>query len=258
MRSDRFGSLDPKVLDPIHDYSGFDRVGLSDRHYQQSLKATYDLLGRPSPLEAHGVPLGSIRFCPEWMAVRQNRVRPYAHRGRDGARKLVFLLSQPAANSHWRAVEACLTLLGKQQNYDVVVKPHTRRFKKALNTLAPNITIDTQSDSSSLIDWADIVLFWGTSMAIEGYMKRKIMLCADFCNANRIVFTLYNAGWILRCLDDLHAALAACETDSPEPHYAQSDIDAMLHNVVNDAQEGLVSDRYLAFLREQEALSVKG
>lgn len=257
MRSDRFGSLDAVFLDYMHDYSGFDAVGISDRHYLDSLERTYRLLGRASPLSHHGVPLGSIRFCQEWLQIREKRVAPYSGAGANSKRRLLFLLSQPAANSNWHAVHSSIEMLGHLTEYEVVIKPHTRRFRADLGSLPDNIRVETEVDSSSLVDWADIILFWGTSMALEGYCKSKVMLCADFLNTNEIVFAKYNAGQILRSLDDLHEALTHYADKSTKlGNQQQEDVRTMLFNVVhNGTEESSVPDRYLAFIEKQEQLS---
>lgn len=256
MRSNRFGSLDPHFLDHIHDYSGFDAVGISDRHYLQSLERTYRLLCRASPLSHHGIPLGSIRFCQEWLQIREKRVTPYSGAEATSKRRLLFLLSQPAANSNWHAVRSSIEMLGHLTDYTVVIKPHTRRFRADLGSLPDNINVEAEADSSSLINWADIILFWGTSMALEGYCKSKVMLCADFLNTNEIVFAKYNAGQILRSLDDLHEALTYYEDEPDNLTYRQEDVRTMLFNVVhNGTKECSVPDRYLAFIEKQERLS---
>jgi hypothetical protein len=257
MRSTRFGSLDPAFFKHNHDYSGFDVVCVSDRHYLENLARTFKLLGDVSPLQEVGVPVGSIRFCPEWMAIRETRVATYEGKRPQAKRKLLFLLSQPASNSNWHAVRSCLKMLAHFPEYDIVIKPHTRRFEAELGPLAPNMTVEPDVDSSSLLNWTDVVLFWGTSMALEGYLKSKTMLCADFLNTNEIVFTKYNAGRILRSLDDLHEALVRYVEEGQASGYRQEDVDTMLFNVVQDGREGAVPQRYLDFIDEQEQLSAR-
>lgn len=111
------------------------------------------------------------------------------------------------------------------------------------------------SESSDLIDWADVAMFWGTSMALEAYMKDKVCVCLNHLHANTNNFAQHNAGWIVNSRDDLLEALVTLSRDADARPYDQANVSAMLKNMVYGGYDtkDSIPDRYLEYIREQSA-----
>ncbi|KAA5597150.1 hypothetical protein [Blastochloris sulfoviridis] len=246
LRSTGYVTLDPKYHIRHADYSVFDRVAVVDPYYCQAVIRTFELLGLKSSLVDRTDVLGSIRFSPEWLTYRQARVKPYTRPGRNT--KMVFFLSSPETNTFWAEVERTFTFLAEFEDISVVVKPHTRKMSYFGGKRFDNIVFDSDASSSSLIDWADAVMFWSSSIALEAYWKDKTALCLDYVNANRSVYAMLDAGWILRCRDDLHEALSALSADPSHRPYGKEGVERLLFQVVNGGTAGSLPDRYAAYL----------
>lgn len=250
LRRSKLVTLKPSTLDPEHDYSAFDQVALTDKFYLENVNALYELQGRPSPFRGKAEALGSLRFCSEWMALRARLYKPF-HRP-SKKRKLVFFLSDPATNTNWKEVIRSIEILSEYRNYDVIVKPHTRHYQVSLGSVPLTIAVETGATSSALIDWADVVMFWGSSIALEAYIKGKVPLCLDYLSANRSVFAKLDAGWIIHTRDDLHKALIRLQRDLDDRSYCQENIDRLIFETVQNGNVGSVPDRYIDFLSRYE------
>jgi hypothetical protein len=90
------------------------------------------------------------------------------------------------------------------------VKPHTR-YGKDYDDLPEEITLLPEIDTSSLIDSSEIILFWSSSVALEGFQKGRTMINLDFLNGNRSIYADLGAGFQCRSRDDVLAVLCSQE-----------------------------------------------
>lgn len=184
LRQIDFVRLDSGMFFEKHDYSEFDRVGQVDQHYAESLKDFFSLLDRPSPFEGHEVILGSIRYTHEWLSIRRRyiscraagEVLPVLSPAR---RRLLVIPSHRKNNSFWDEYLRTLHFIAQFEDYEILVKPHTR-YGEGYEGLPASIRLVTDVDTSLLIDWSEIVLFWGSSVALEAFQKKRIMVNLDY------------------------------------------------------------------------------
>jgi hypothetical protein len=74
----------------------------------------------------------------------------------------------------------------------------------SLKNSTSNIHINNHSTSTTLINMADVILFYGgTSIVIEPMVKKKLIACIDYLDCNRNVFEYHNVCHVLKCRDDL-------------------------------------------------------
>lgn len=253
MRMDRFTDrslsfgAESRGIGFMHDYSCFDRVVFTDDVYLTWLKRYFESEEQPFPLEGRAVTLGSLRFCPEWLPIRNTFQPPWEH-AHDGP-KLVFFLSNAKNNAFWDELQRTFTFLSHYPELKIAVKPHTRNMDFRLPDGCGNMTLVSHVPSSSLIDWADAVMVWGSSVAVEAFCRRKTVLYLRFLHANLSIFEHFQAGWILRCRDELKYALEDLIRDRTIRPYERANVDRLLRCVVQGSVDRPVPERYVEFLQ---------
>lgn len=229
-----------------HDYSGFDAIGFVDNYYFDSYNRLMKLVGLESSLEGKTTNLGSIRYTPKWIEIREKIYPPFEFETK--GIKVAFFPSHPRSNVNWDEVECIFTLLDLFPAYKVIVKYHTRHTLKVKNYPYTNLTFLPKVDSSKLIDWADVVLFWSSSVAIEGYLKQKTMVCLDYVVGNKSQYNNYGAGFIVNCRDDLVEFLIKYPRDLESLVYNQDGITQLLQNIIPGGDA--VIKNYLTFMED--------
>lgn len=204
LRSIRADGINERMLHRIHDYSGFDAVAVVDDLYLQNLRRlSAEVDGIDSLLDRAEV-IGSLRFSRSWIA-RRRALFPSLPRSGKGLRTLV-LLSNPDSNVNKDELALALQIVAERDGLEVVVKPHTR-VSGLPPGLPKTLCVDAASDSSSLIDWAEVVLFVSSSVAIEAIQLGKPSLCLEYLTSNVPSLAFVDGVTRIRCRDDLFHAL---------------------------------------------------
>lgn len=248
LREEKFVDFASDAFLRDHDYSGFDAVGFVDLNFVDSYQKLLSLLGLKDTLTGRTKALGSIRYCSEWMAVRERYLIP-AYGQLTSRKKVVFFLSRLSGNVNAAEVDSVLRILADFHEFDIVIKGHTRENAGSVLSFK-NITLADDISSSSLIDWSDIIMFWSTSVAIEGYLKGKVMICLAYLSGNLNLYEKYNAGCIARCRDDVVKALHALSTGK-DLEYSQSGQVKFIKEIV-EAGGSSVPKNYLEFMSMHE------
>ena len=147
--------------------------------------------------------LGSIRYCPEWL-MHVDSFNPKLIKKNDNKIKIVFFMKKFAHNVFVDEVYRTLDIFASFPNIDFYIVPHTRGMSFSIKNHAPNVYIDDQSTSTSLINMADVILFYGgTSIVLEPLVKKKLVACIDYLDCNRNIYEYHDACHVLKCRDDL-------------------------------------------------------
>lgn len=251
LRQIDFIRVDARVFWKKHDYDGFDAIGQVDPYYRDSLEGFFKILDHPSPFQGRERILGAIRFTDEWLSVRRTyavktvpdeRMPPMVA----GRRRLLVLPSHRKNNSFWEEYLRTLHFLAQFDEYDIVVKPHTR-YGDGYDDLPEDIRLAPEPDTSALIDWSEIILFWGSSVALEGFQKDRVMVCLDYLNGNRSVFAVLEAGHQCRCRDELLRVLRDEDTMREAREASTRGKDRLRSSVIEGGQGSGVIERYLDF-----------
>ena len=232
------------------DFTGFDAVAYTDRYYPENLRRFFVDMGWGDPLKGKLAVVGAIRYCPEWLALRP-QPSVFSSPDTDDRIKLAFFLSRAETNAYWDEVKRTIQVLGSFLHFRVVIQPHPRDVS-TLENGDRRIEINTQVSAPSLIEWADVVMLWGSSVGLEALIKGKTMLYLGYVNANLSLYEKFRAGWVLRCRDDLALALRKLERDRRTREYQQADVDRLIQEVVLAGDSKPVPTRYLDFLRANE------
>ena len=135
---------------------------------------------------------GNARFCPDWIRSLHQIVPPFelTQDGDARQRVLVFL---PSATSGFK-LDLVHSLIERLASEDIiaVLKPHTREGQD-LGALLPirllrhnNLTVHLDTESSSLMRWADTVINFATGTAIEALMQGKRIIFTRYLTENRL------------------------------------------------------------------------
>jgi len=139
---------------------------------------------------------GSLRFDPLWISVNSELYAPCEpHVSSDADRMLSIVFFLP----HWRYnVDESLSaelikLVLDQVQCQFIVKGHTRGDRLTKDMLKilesyDNIDLDSQKESTPLIDWSDVVINFGSSIAIEAIVKRKYVIYPSYLHSNETIF----------------------------------------------------------------------
>ena len=251
LRQVDFIKLDADVFWKKNDYSGFDEIGQVDSYYRDSLDRFFKLLGHPSPFQGRERILGAIRYTDDWLSVRAKYVNDVGADSQlpsknSGRRRLLVLPSHRKGNAFWDEYLRTLQFIAQFEDYDIVVKPHTR-YGNGYKSLPQNIRMMPELDSAELINWSEIILFWSSSVALEGFQKGKKMINLDYLNGNHSLFTLLGAGYLCRSRDDLMKVLLSNKEMQNAKTVSESGGDLVLQNVIQGGEGSNVIERYLEF-----------
>jgi hypothetical protein len=160
----------------------------TQRHRQQHIDWGMD----PEKVSAWG----SLRFDPSWV----NKNIGYYTQGlfpmisnKTNSFRIVFFLP------HWRYnVDASKTLklikaiLSRSDGY-LIIKGHTRGdqidqdMQLQFNSY-DNVEINSMCESTPLIDWADVVVNFGSSIALEAIVRNKRIIYPSYLHSNQTIF----------------------------------------------------------------------
>lgn len=205
-----------------HEYDGFDEIGQVDSHYSDSLKKFLEAFGKKSPFEGKTSTLGSVRYSTKGIELRKRYVNTMVPRSNNGKIKLLILPSHRKNNSFWDEFIRSLKLISLFDSYEVILKPHTR-YGGDYNGLPPSVKVSFE-DTSTLIDWADVVVFWSSSVALEGFIKQKTMICLDYINANESIYYKFKLGIIMKSRDELALWLNNDKFNMNYSNYDESEV----------------------------------
>lgn len=152
------------------------------------------------------VVLGSSRYCPEWLSINKN-IWPsfFTKKNASGRKKILFFLPHWRPYTDQRATLELIEALAARSDFFVVIKEHTRegagslpedlraRYRTKANTelieSAKSVSFERWiasglksakemffADSSPLVDWADAVICFNSSVGMEALCKRKPLL----------------------------------------------------------------------------------
>jgi hypothetical protein len=157
--------------------------------------------------------LGSPRYCSEWLPIHDT-IKPKLRLGMSPVfvqsntkfpLKIVLFTRNKHWPINWPELKNIINLVAQFKPI-LIIKGHPRgAIQEQLSFDNPHIIIDYDniSNSSTLIDWADIVLDVGTSVTWEAIQKQKPLLMLDYICGNQTTVSQYIPGLSITCRDDL-------------------------------------------------------
>ncbi len=250
LRQVDFVEWDLDSLAQRHDYSVFYEVGQVDPYYSNQLHTFFSLLGGTSPLKGKTRILGSVRYTQKWINVLKDVIPSYTgHDSFDGSRfNMLILPSHPKNNSCWDEYLRTLRMISnRNRKFNIVLKPHTRYG--CSNDYPSDMIVENSVETSALIDWSDIILYWSSSVAIEGFQKNKHMVCLDYINCNTSLYAELSSGYIAKSRDDVALLVDQYPQMGKIPTLRYSDGTLFIREIVGDDGDGeSVISRHLDFI----------
>jgi len=139
--------------------------------------------------------LGSMRFSPAWIQRHLEICSPYNGFSNNvlPAIRIVFFVPHWHYNVDIKKTVGLIQEIGNEEGTLLAVKAHTRGdglSREVIDSLSTNskIDLDAQAPSSSLIDWSDIVINFGSSIGLEAIVRKKIVINPLFLHTNKTVY----------------------------------------------------------------------
>ena len=138
---------------------------------------------------------GSLRFCTEWQKINSELYDKFTT-NKDSGNKIKIVIMMP----HWnyninkiKTIDLVKKIIGLKDIY-LVVKDHTRgstgafpKNEKISLIKKNNVEFDICTSSTSLINWSDIVINFGSSIGIEAIDKNKPTIYPKYLHSNKSI-----------------------------------------------------------------------
>ncbi len=154
--------------------------------------------------------LGSARFSEEWVRRLRDLIPSMAlPRPRPGRKKVLFLLSKRGPYVDWAEVLNLIELMSRRREVQLLVQVHPRTEATGVPILFGQTfdIVEAGIPTPKLIDWADVILFWGTSVIYEALRLRKPTIYLRYVNRQEFDFETVMHGWTADSHDQFVALL---------------------------------------------------
>ncbi len=154
------------------------------------------------------VTLGSPRFSQSWGRVLDGIAPRFDWN--PGGRRVLFILSKKGPYVNWPEVERVSLALSGDPRLAVVLKPHPRTEVSGLPAIhaGPRVRIaPAELPTASLIHWADLVVFWGSSVIYDAIRLRKPVLHLAYLFRLHFDFEPYLRSWAVNGFEDFEVRL---------------------------------------------------
>jgi len=203
--------------------------------------------------------LGSARYCQEWEQVL-HRIVPAEQipTTKDETGKLKVVYMERGADRHgaykhlvWHTLERIASL----DFVNFIIKPPTRSGRLHFSKLPGSVFVANDINSVNLCRWADVVIGTVSSILLEAYLQRKILLYPKYFHEDLMWFEEMGACWTVHTPEELESALRQVDKNPSYTPYPQSAVDSFLHEAVYSGEADQdVLGRYCRFLDEVAAM----
>jgi hypothetical protein len=185
--------------------------------------------------------LGSSRYCDEWMNYLDENQSPKKYGVKNNNINIVYMDHRLEYRFYKEIVVESINKLSRIEGVNLVVKPTTGRTHKSdhrdelgiLNSSnSKNIIFEETVSSSSLIDWADVVIGTISSIGIEVLLKNKILIHPKYFHGNELLYEKMNSCWVVNSYKELESAIDKVKQTPGYRPYSQKDVDKFIDYVV--------------------------
>jgi hypothetical protein len=206
--------------------------------------------------------LGSPRYCDEWMKIMSKFTPEFKLEGSEDKLKIVFFLRNTAFPIFWEEFVRTIKLIMQFPDVYMVVKHHprstaSRRLTKRLIDFYPEIEenigknlkfIYGKENSSSLLNWADLVMDMGTSTTWEAVKIEKPVLMPEYLHANYSTIAYYFKESEIKFKDQLYDTIKKFVENKNMKFYNEQEREKFIREVI-DVPDKKVLERYVDFLK---------
>lgn len=178
--------------------------------------------------------LGSLRYENRWLTVlaEQVNVEPLK-RGGERHPKIVLFLNRLSYRGSADAIKSLVSSCSEIGS--TIVKPHTRpmdvSFLRDIGECEDTMVVDNSITSTTLIEWCDIALFWGTSMGIQVIARGKSFVYPSFAHGYKTIYESYFPDRVADNIDEVTRLLTEWRPENTGAPPAES-VQRFLQDVV--------------------------
>lgn len=242
-----------------------DMVELNRQHAINGIKS-FDYIVHPNDRSAERVKpgidptqlrvLGSPRYNKRWIS-RFSNIAPASSLPSGGDYNIVLFLRNLNYPIFWSEMVRTIRLISQFEEFELIIKYHTRggEIERMLQTKHEFNAADYSNvhmanrdvHSESLLQWADVVLDMGTSIAFEAIVREMPVLSLEFAHANESMISHYIEEFRIRHRDALYNRL--CEIKRGVEVHDPPGRERFLSEMLGIDQP--VLDNYALFLADQ-------
>ena len=202
--------------------------------------------------------MGSARYCPEWVRVLKGLYPAFVPSSSfnpdfgEGV-KVVFMLPHWTYNVDQEATLALIEALARNPNVHLVVKDHTRGtggLPDGMRASFKNmIGAETAGEAASvaLIAWSNVVICFGSSIALEAHLQSKVLINPVYLHSNKTIFEETASSIETKSLDETLDAVMAVQSDVP-PKVPEGSIQELYRIMIFGGREHLMYSKGMSIL----------
>ena len=175
---------------------------------------------------------------------------PAAERGRT---KILFLLNKFPTRAVIDNVAELIEPLGRRKDIQLLLVPHIRTGHQVAmfrgNSKVKASVAPTDAPTPVLIDWADAILFRGTSVIYDAIQQAKPVIFLDYIANEASIFRERVEGWRAKNLQSLLSLLDRVMQGKDFTGYSPKERQALISEFIQSDQDDVLG-AYCKFLRE--------
>ena len=243
---------------PVDVHEMFDAIVFPDSFYT----------GQGQPCEHYReqiIPLGSARFCKEWVSLLSKFAPKFSWPGSENGLKIVMFLRSKFYPIFWEEVARTIQILLRQPNVFLVVQHHPRENDFLENLVKEYPSLFIQSDrlsivgneipSATLTRWSDVIVDLATTISFEGIIFDKPVLEMEYLHATHSTVAHYLPETHMHCRDDLIHHVEQAGRGLSNSFYDQERREWFIKNLLQNNSESVLSD-YCHFLQSYKNQSL--
>lgn len=196
--------------------------------------------------------VGSARYCNEWSAILDQITPPVSLPEPDAGKIRMCVMLSKWQFDIWKSASMWnIKYLAAQDDFFTIVKPHTRGMdvRAELGNYDNLLIADDEAHSRRLIQWADVVLFWKSSIFMDALLLDKPLLHLHYATSFRLNCADFVTGWNVNSREDTMEWVQRFRTDRLTRTYSPKEREDCLDYFVNDAK-GDVLQRHVDVVLE--------
>ncbi len=200
---------------------------------------------------------GNLRMDQGWIETLHTEIMEKAILPRRKV-NIVMMLSKMNYGVEADAIKQTIKHLGSMPDIGLAIKPHTRGMKFDFMTLEEigHAHIVQEIPSTALIDWADIVLMTGSSIAFHAIIKGKTVGFLKYCQKLETIFDDKQACMTFDSLDVLNQQIEQYKNNKKFKINEKIEKDYqnfITHEIYGDQVSGNVAAYYKSLINEDYA-----
>tara|TARA_B100000989_G_scaffold299039_1_gene292353 strand:- start:1884 stop:3095 length:1212 start_codon:yes stop_codon:yes gene_type:complete len=151
---------------------------------------------------------GSARFDPLWSKLNLSLLKDFSPKiPNSNLLKVVFFLPHWSYNVNVNQCIKSIEKISMIENIFIVVKGHSRGSSSINNNESENfkknkVILNSEAHSSSIIKWSDLVINFGSSIGIEAFLQKKIMINPTYLHTNQTIFDDNKLTYVSKSIDE--------------------------------------------------------